>query len=47
MSTVQKWLTLIVGLGAFSLVLSKPTQFATAAGAVQKLTAGSVTAITK
>lgn len=43
--TVQKWLLILGASGALYMVLQSPTAFATAAGAVEKLTAGSVVAV--
>lgn len=45
MSTVQKWLVILAGLGAGYLVVSNPQGVAKAASALQSLTAGSVTQI--
>lgn len=45
MSTVQKWLTGMIGLGALYLVLTNPEGFAKLAGGVKTITAGSETSI--
>lgn len=45
MSTVQKWLIGLIGLGAGYLVFTNPQGFASAATGVEKLTGGSVTQI--
>lgn len=45
MSTVQKWLSVIAGLGALALVVSNPKGIAAAGSAVSHLTAGAVTEI--
>lgn len=42
---IQKWLLILGALGAGYMVLQSPAAFATAAGAVEKLTAGSVVAV--
>jgi hypothetical protein len=46
MSTLQKWLTLLAGLGAGYMVLANPNAFYKAASGFEKVTAGSVTAVT-
>lgn len=46
MSTIQKWLASLSGLGALYLVVSHPDGFAKFAGGVQKLTGGTVAQIT-
>jgi precorrin isomerase len=46
MTTVQKWLLGLIGLGALYLVVTNPKGFAQLATSAEKLTAGSVTSIT-
>jgi precorrin isomerase len=45
MSTVQKWLMGLIGLGAGYMVLQNPNGFYKAATGIEHLTAGSVTQI--
>lgn len=46
MSTLQKWLTALVGLGAGYLVFSNPDAFYKTAIGVRSLTAGSIVDVT-
>lgn len=46
MSTVQKWLAGLTGLGALYLVLTNPEGFGKLAQGTKTLTAGSITSIT-
>lgn len=43
--TLQKWLVILGASGALYMILQNPNAFATAAGALEKLTAGSVVAV--
>ena len=45
MTTLQKWLTGLTGLGALYIIVVNPKGFASAATAVKNVTAGSVTEI--
>lgn len=45
MTTVQKWLTGLLGLGALYLVVTNPTGFYKAATGVQRLIGGTETQI--
>jgi hypothetical protein len=45
MSTVQKWLTGLIGLGALYLVVTNPNGFYKAAQGVQKIVGGTETQI--
>lgn len=45
MSTVQKWLTGLIGLGALYLVVTNPNGFYKAAEGVQKIVGGTETEI--
>ncbi len=45
MSTVQKWLTGLIGLGALYLVVTNPQGFYKAAQGVQKIVGGTETQI--
>lgn len=45
MSTLQKWLMGLTGLGALYIVVVNPKGFASAASAFKNVTAGSVTQI--
>lgn len=45
MSTMQKWLTALTGLGALAIVVSNPNGVYKAALGFNKVTAGSVTQI--
>lgn len=45
MTTVQKWLTAMAGLGALYLVVSNPEGFGKAASGVKKIVGGTETQI--
>lgn len=45
MTTVQKWLSGMIGLGALYLVMSNPRGFATAANSVKNVVGGTETQI--
>lgn len=45
MTTIQKWLTGLIGLGALYLIVSKPTGVAAAGVALNKIIGGTETSI--